>query len=447
MRIGEHRETLVKRMRVLFGLGGGLLALVAVTYFYLQVVHGDEFLEMAENNRLRRLSLEAPRGTITDRNGRVLVENLPSYSLELDRSRSKDLAASVAFAAAALGRPAAELGHVLERYRGTGLFQPVLLAENLALPQVARFLVARLEHPEFEVEVTQRRFYRLGSYAAHALGYLGEVSANELAAGGGIYRAGDWIGRRGIELAFDKRLRGDDGERVVVVDSRGLPIEEFGRRLGRPGESLVTTLDADLQEEGERLMRDQVGAIVALDPRDGAIRALVSAPAFDPNLFSQRLDVAEWKSLIEDPLHPMQDRALSSAYPPGSVFKTVIAAAGLAEGLITPAHTEFCGGATSFYGRTFHCWRKGGHGTVDLESALSHSCDVYFYRLGERLATRACSGSGRRRASSSTASVGDWCRATTGAAWSAITRGTPARRSRSPSDRARSTSLRFRWPG
>jgi penicillin-binding protein 2 len=396
VKIGEHRDELVARFRRLVRAGLGALALLASAYFYVQVIEGERYLALAENNRLRRLSIDAPRGTITDRFGRVLVENLPSYGLELDRSAARDLGASVRFAAAALGRPVLELEAVLERYRGTGLYQPVLFAENLSLAEVARFQLARLEHPEFEVEVGQRRFYRLGAQAAHLLGYLGEVNAEELAAPATPYRAGDWVGRRGVELAYDRALRGADGERIVVVDSRGLPIEEFGRRLGRPGEPLRLTLDAELQQEAEHALEGQVGAVVALDPRDGAVRALVSAPAYDPNLFSRRLDLSAWRALVSDPRHPLQNRALSSAYSPGSVFKIVLATAGLGEALIAPSHTEACGGFANYYGRRFHCWKKGGHGRLDLEGALQHSCDVYFYALGQRLGIDRIASAARR---------------------------------------------------
>jgi len=384
-RIGEHREELAARVRRLAGAGGAALALIAGSFFFVQVVRGSSYLALAENNRLRRLEIEAPRGTITDRSGRVLVENLPSYSLSLDRGRAADLDASLEFAAGALERPVESLREILGRYRRSPRGKPVLLAEGLSLPEVARFRVARLEHPEFEVEVASRRFYRLGSYAAHVLGYLGEVSQEELVRDPKRYRPGDWVGRRGVEREYDETLRGAPGEQVVVVDSRGFPVEEFGRELGRPGRDLELTLDAGLQQEAERLLAGQVGAVVALDPRDGAVRALVSAPAYDPNLFARKLAVADWKALVEDPRHPLQNRALSSAYSPGSVFKIVLAAAGLAEGLITAEHTEFCGGYGIFYGRRFHCWKKGGHGRLDLEGALQNSCDVYFYELGQRL--------------------------------------------------------------
>jgi penicillin-binding protein 2 len=385
VKIGEHRETLAARVKLLSGGVGVALALIAGSFFFVQVVRGAHYLELAENNRLRRLSIDAPRGTIFDRNGRVLVENLPSYSLALDRSQTDDLDASLGFASESLGRSIEELKAVLDRYRSTPREQSVLLAEGLSLPEVARFRVALLERPEFEVEVAQRRFYRLGSHAAHVLGYLGEVRPEELQRAPDRLRAGDWIGRRGVESVYDEHLRGVPGERVVVVDNRGFPVEEFGRRMGRPGDDLELTLDAGLQQEAERLMSGLVGAVVALDPRDGAVRALVSAPAYDPNLFARKLAASDWRALVEDPRHPLQNRALQSAYSPGSVFKIVVAAAALAEQMITPRHSEYCGGYGSYYGRRFHCWKRAGHGRLDLEGAIQNSCDVFFYEVGQRL--------------------------------------------------------------
>ncbi len=385
MRVGEHREVLVTRLRLLSRAMAALLAALAGAFWFVQVVEGSHYRELAETNRLRKIALEAPRGAIVDRAGRTLVEDLPSYNLHLDRSRAARVAASLDFAAAILGRPRAELDLVLDRYREVAPFQPVLLAEGLSLAEVARFEVAELEHPEFDIEIAQRRLYRLGRHGAHVLGYLGEVRPEELARPRSPYRAGDLVGRRGVELAYDERLRGTAGERIVVVDSRGRPVEEFARTVGRPGDRLTLTLDADLQQEAERLLEGQVGALVALDPRDGAVRALVSVPAFDPNLFARRLAVEDWRRLVSDPFHPLQNRALQSAYSPGSVFKMVVGVAGLAEGVITPADATFCNGAATHYGRRFHCWRAGGHGWCDLERALERSCDVYFYQLGQKL--------------------------------------------------------------
>ncbi len=385
MRVGEHREVLVERLHLLSRATAALLAVIGGAFWFVQVVEGSHYRDLAENNRLRKIALGAPRGAIVDRTGRVLAEDLPSYNLSLDRSRSTELGSSLDLAAAILKRPRIQLERVLDRYERIPAFQPVLLAESLSLTEVARFDVVELEHPEFDIEVARRRLYRLGSHGAHVLGYLGEVRAEELGRGHSGYRSGDLVGRRGIERAYDERLRGAAGERVVVVDSRGKLVEEFARTMGRPGKRLALTLDADLQQEAEHLLEGKVGALVALDPRDGSVRALVSTPAYDPNLFARRLAVEDWRQLVSDPFHPLQNRAIQSAYSPGSVFKIVLAAAGLAEGVVTTQDRVFCNGGANFYGRRFHCWRAGGHGWSDLERALERSCDVYFYELGQKL--------------------------------------------------------------
>jgi penicillin-binding protein 2 len=385
MQVGEHRDALVARVKVLSRVAGVLLAAICGSFWFVQVVRGSYYRDLADNNRLRKIAIKAPRGTIYDRNGRALVENIPSYNLLLDRSQTKSVAASLAFAAGALEKPATALAAVAARYADVPAFAPVLLAEDLTLPQVARFEVARLEHPEFSVEVSHRRLYRLGTYAAHALGYLGEVSVEELEEPDTPYGAGDLVGRHGLERIYDRRLRGSDGERVVVVDSRGQPVEESGREVGKAGGSLHLTLDAGLQEEAERALEGKVGAVVALDPRNGEIRALVSAPAFDPNLFTRRLAVEEWQQLISDPHHPLQNRALQTTYSPGSVFKIVVATAALAEGVVDTSKGVFCNGTAMYYGRPFHCWKQGGHGWMSLETAIKNSCDVYFYKLGQGL--------------------------------------------------------------
>ncbi|MEZ5312898.1 MAG: penicillin-binding protein 2 [Thermoanaerobaculia bacterium] len=384
-RIGEHKEALVGRVRVVSGVVGVLIAALAGAFWFVQIVKGSHYRDLAENNRLRRMAVKAPRGTIVDRNGRVLVENLPSYNLLLDRSRAANVAESLRFASPILGRPLPALEELLQRYRSLPKFQPVLLGEGLSLEQVARVEVEELSHPEFLVEVSHRRLYRLGFHAAHVLGYLGEARPDEVADPKEHLVVGDWVGRRGIERSYDGRLRGEDGEQVVVVDSRGQPVEELGREMGRPGELVRLTLDAELQQESERQLEGKVGAIVALDPRNGEIRALVSSPSFDPNLFARRLAVDDWKALIDDPFRPLQNRALQSAYPPGSTFKVIVAAAGLAEGVIDTRDSVYCAGVKTYYKRPTHCWKAGGHGHMTLESALKNSCDIFFYDLGQKL--------------------------------------------------------------
>src|SRR6185295_7584933 len=217
--VREHRDDLVSRVRVLTVVAGCLLVAIASGFWFVQLVQGDYYRELAENNRLRKLPLKAPRGLIYDRKGRLLVENIPSYNLMLDRSRSAHLDRSLEFAAGVLGRPAAELQQILAGYAGIPDFKPVLLAENLTLSEVARFGVEGLEYPEFEVEVQHLRLYRHREQTAHLLGYLGEATQEEIDRSNGAYQAGDLIGKKGIEQTYDVVLRGQDGERVVVVDS------------------------------------------------------------------------------------------------------------------------------------------------------------------------------------------------------------------------------------
>src|SRR6266545_2106775 len=385
--VREHRDDLVARIRVLVALVSGLIVAIASGYWYIQLVRGDEYRQMAEENRLRKLPIQAPRGLIYDRHGRLLVENIPSYNLMLDRSRSTDLPGALAFAAGVVGRPVAELRSILDRYRGIPDFTPVLLAENLSLAQVARFHVNSLEHPEFEVEIQHLRLYRHGAQTAAFLGYLGEVTQDEIDRTDGRYKPGDLVGKKGLEQAYDAELRGEEGERAVVVDSRGEPLEVFGEKPAVPGKTLKLTIDLELQQEAARWLEgpERVGAIVAMDPRNGEILALVSSPGYNPNIFARRLQVDDWRALLDDPNKPLQNRAIQNTYSPGSTFKVIMATAGLTEGVFNEHTRVFCGGSGVFYGRVFRCWKKGGHGSVDARSAIKGSCDVFFYTLGQKL--------------------------------------------------------------
>jgi penicillin-binding protein 2 len=385
--VREHRDDLVSRVRVLTAVVTGLIVAIATGFWFTQLVQGDYYRELAENNRLRKLPIKAPRGLIFDRKGRLLVENVPSYSLMIDRSRASSLDHSLWFASGVLGRPVADLQQILQKYRGIPTFKPVLLAENLSLSEVARFGVEGLEYPEFEVEVQHQRLYRHREQTAHILGYLGEPSLDEIEKARGALQPGDMIGKKGIEQTYDADLRGRDGERVVVVDSRGQLLQEYKSIPAVPGKSLTLSIDLDLQQEAARWLDgpEKVGAVVAMDPRNGEILALVSAPAFNPNLFARRLQQADWQALIDDPNHPLQNRAIQNTYSPGSTFKIVMATAGMTDHDFDPHTSVLCTGSKIFYNRPFRCWKKGGHGTVDAHAAIKLSCDIYFYTLGQKM--------------------------------------------------------------
>jgi penicillin-binding protein 2 len=394
--VREHRDNLVQRLPLLQLALTAMLVLVGGSYWFVQIVHGDYYRTLAEDNRLRNLPIEAPRGLIHDRHGRRLVENVPSYNLTIDPARADDPDESLRFAAGILGQPEVELRALLERPSRAAPFQPVLLAEDLSLTQVAHFNAVALEHPEFEIDVRQVRLYRHGPHTAHVLGYLGEVAEAELQTPDSPYGAGDLVGRRGIERRYDLHLRGEDGEQVVTVDSRGRLRAESGRRPAQPGRRLDLTLDLDLQQEAAVYFEDKVGSAVVMDPDTGEILALVSAPYYNPNLFARRLDSEQWRQLIEAPNDPLQNRALQNTYPPGSVFKIVIAVAGLSESVIRPSDTVFCNGATRIYNRRFRCWRRAGHGRMNLRNAIKESCDVFFYHLGQKLGIERIADYARR---------------------------------------------------
>lgn len=384
MQLKRHRAELANRMQLLHKVGLGLLAVIAFGYWRVQVVDGATYRERADHNRLRKLAIEAPRGLILDRHGTPLVENVPSYRLELDRTRVTDLDASLALASDILGVPEEELLLEVEGQRSVPYFRPISIADNLSLAEVSRFAVLQLEHPEFEVRTGQHRLYRYAHQTAHLLGYLGEVNEDELH-GGGDLRAGDLIGRKGLERVYENRLSGTRGEQVVVVDSRGQVIEEFDREPAHAGGDLGLTLDLPLQQEASRLLEGHVGALVALDPRTGAVLAMASSPSFDPNLFSRGIAVDDWRNLIENPKDPLQNRVIQNTYPPGSVFKLVMAAAALATDKVDPSESFVCRGFSVIYDHRYRCWKRGGHGRVDLRSALEGSCNVYFHQMGVRL--------------------------------------------------------------
>ncbi|MGH9465288.1 MAG: penicillin-binding protein 2, partial [Thermoanaerobaculia bacterium] len=394
--VRERREELVQRVPRLQVAFAVAMAAICSCYWFVQVVRGDYYRELADNNRTRSLTVRSPRGLITDRHGLLLAENAPSYELTFDATRSAGAERALAFAAQVLGRPLAELRAAAIPDPDDPPFQPVLLTADLTLAQVSRFAATALEYPEFEIAAGHRRLYRHGAQTAHVLGYVGEVSREEIETTAGRLRPGAQIGKRGVERAFDERLRGQDGHRVLVVDSQGRTRAEQRREPAVPGENLRLTLDLELQQEAARFFADRKGAAVALDPRDGTVRVMFSAPSYDPNLFSRRLDRSQWQALLEVPGDPLQNRTIQNAYAPGSVFKIVMAVAGLSEGAVAPGDSVFCAGAKTFYGRSTRCWKAGGHGWVDLYAAIQHSCDVYFYTLGQQLGVERIAEYARR---------------------------------------------------
>jgi penicillin-binding protein 2 len=385
LNVRENRRELSGRIEIARLAVGGVFAVLAFSYWYVQIARGDYYFELSENNRIRSVKLTAPRGYVLDRNGSVLVENEPAYSLQLYRREAKNVGSSVEFAVKLLGLPADQIQARLDRGRRYPEYVPIPIAENLTLQEVAEVEARAPEHPEFAISVSQRRLYKRGNSAAHVLGYLAEATPDQIRASSNAYRLGDWIGQKGIESSYEKLLGGTNGERRVIVDSHAREIKEESRLESRPGQNLFLTIDRELQALAEESFADKVGSAVALDPRTGEILALVSSPSYDPNWFTRRVSSEEWSSLLSDTNHPLQNRAIQNMYSPGSVFKIFLAYGALALGEVDPNQKVFCPGYATFYGRTFRCHKKGGHGWVDLRNAIKVSCDVYFYNLGRRL--------------------------------------------------------------
>ena len=361
-----------------------------VGYWRLQIGQHAQRLEQAEHNRIRELPIIAPRGRILDRNGHVLVDNFPSFTILLNRDNIAHLSDDhLQKIARALDLDPGDVTDLIARSAKLPRFQPVVLKQAASLQDVAFIDAHRSEFPELDIIQSQQRFYPKHGIAAQALGYVGEVSQADLAKPGSSYRPGDLIGKFGIEKEYNSILRGRDGMKRVIVNSRGQEVGTLGTINALPGHDLRLTLDLNLQLTAEAALGSRPGAVVALDPRTGDVLAMVSHPTFDPNDFTHHIPLKTWRQLSTDPLHPLMNKAIQAQLAPGSIFKIITGTAALETGTIKPDFTVHCNGEVTIYGHTFHDWtwwtHRGGHGEVDFHKAIVISCDVYFYTLGKML--------------------------------------------------------------
>lgn len=386
-RIYEDLTLVLRRVRTAFLIVAGLFALLAAYYWKVQVLDHQKYWRMAEANRLKERALPAPRGIITDRSGRiVLADNTAGFKVSVLRENIKDLERTLREVGRLLGIPPEDLRARIDKYKGTPEFEPIVVKDGLGTEEVARIEARRSDFPELEVGIEPRRSYPFGSSSAHVLGYLQEVSAEELAGEVGRgRRMGDMIGKTGIERRYEETLRGADGRLLEVVDSLGRSRGEMAREEPRRGGSVRLALDFDIQRKAEELLEGKEGAIVVLDPRTGDVLALASYPNFDPSRFISRFTPEEWTRLASDASHPLENRAIRGLYSPGSIFKVVMALAALDAGYVTPETAYYCSGAKEIYGAVRSCWFKAGHGSMDLADAIRNSCNIYFYNLGQRM--------------------------------------------------------------
>ncbi|MCU1266580.1 MAG: penicillin-binding protein 2 [Acidobacteria bacterium] len=396
MKFEDTAQNLRGRLSIVNVLVVLLLSVLAVRLYVLQVVRGKYYAEAAENQRIRLLPITAPRGAIFDRNGNRLVDSRPIYEVILSRQDFKgDLSTLVQPLSEGLSIEPEIMRDRFEQVRLQPAFESIPVKQDANPGDIAWVEAHKLEFPELRVEQQPQRIYPNNGMLAHVLGYVGEVSPDQLNQQSykdkGL-KPGDIIGQEGIEKVYDDYLRGKDGYRKVIVDSRGHIQSEVERIEPQPGQDMVTTIDLDLQQVAEDQLRKSPqgrGVIIAMDPNNGEVLALASLPTFDPNLFSQRIASkagrAEYAAMLADPKKPLLNRAIQGRFPPGSTWKPLMATAGLQQGAITIAHSNLvCGGGITIGNKFTRCM-GGNHGSPDVHMAIMKSCDGYFYRLGLKM--------------------------------------------------------------
>jgi len=379
----EDRRRVTVRLTILQYIITIVFSILAVSFWVLQVVQNAKYEEMAENNHQRTLALRAPRGIVFDRDGKILVENRHSYSISIDRERTKDMNRTIRLLAGVLGIDEAAVRTIVDRHRREPTYRPITIVQDATLAQVAAVTARRLdfELPGVVVEQVPTRRYP-ETMGAHLFGYVGEVNDAQVAVDSSL-KSGDIVGQSGIEKVYNAMLMGEDGARRVVVNSVGREIRTLEEDPPTEGKRLQLTIDYDVQkaiEDGFDAAEFN-GAAVVLDPNDGGVLGFTSRPSFDPNAFASGIDRGTWNALTTDEDRPLNNRAIQGRYSPGSTFKMAVGLAGLEEGIITPDFHAHCAGHANFYGRDFKCWKKEGHGSVDLRHAIEQSCDVYFYTV------------------------------------------------------------------
>ena len=371
------------RLALISYLSVGLVVLLLVGFWKLQVVQSGHFADLAEKNQVRSIPIIAPRGQMLDREGRVLVDSYPSFSILLLRDDPKALEKSLPQIEEGLGISKEDLRQQIDAARFEPKFQPIVIKPAASPADLAFVDSHRADLPVLELMMVQRRRYPHGEMLANAIGYVGEVSPTELDASNGRYRPGDIVGKAGLEKEYNEQLEGTDGMRRVVVNSIGKVMRTLDNVDAIPGKPIQLTIDYDLQAVAEADFANKEGALIAMDARNGEVLAMVSRPTYDQNDFAVRIPNKEWAALNTDKETPLLNRAIQAQLAPGSVFKVVESVAMLESKAIPASYTAFCPGSATFYGHLYHC--DHAHGEIDLHRAIVASCDVYFYNVGKLL--------------------------------------------------------------
>ncbi len=383
----DELELLNSRVTIVLCLVIVAFGILIFGFWRTQIRDAPYYRQRAERNRIQDIPVTAPRGRIYDREHRILADNVPAYNLSLMREDSlRSSEETIALLAPGMEVSEHEMLARVADASSEPAHQPVLLRRSLSESEIHFVRARKYEMPELRLEFRPQRRYRNGEVAAHLLGYVGEITPDQLGSDAFEGRkSGDIVGTSGLEREYDSVLQGTDGVRRVIVNTFQREIGEIGAMLPVPGTDLVTTIDLDLQLAAEEALGDETGVVVALVPATGEVLALSSRPAFDPTAFSQGIGQAELDALIADPRHPFQNRAIQNRYSPGSIFKIFMTAAGLQEQVVDLNENIVCHGHTTLYGNRFNCWNGSGHGPMTIRDALIHSCNVFFYLVGDRL--------------------------------------------------------------
>lgn len=376
---GLRRRFIVSSMIIV-----GVFFILALRLWFLQILGVDHYRTLSERNRIRYVAIEAPRGAIFDRHGALLVDNRPAFNVSALRQEVGDREPLFASLAELLGADEEKLAERWKEGQHLPRYRPLPLLEDVGREAMEKVQENSVDLPGVLVEVKPFRAYPHGELAAHLTGYLGEVTEEELGDSDFEgYRSGEMVGKTALERMYEDRLRGTAGQKRIEVNVRGRELRQVTTRSPLPGQSLYLTIDTNLQKAAEEALGDQAGAVVALDVNNGEVLAFVSRPTFDPALFARGITSDEWRELIDNPKRPMTNKALRGQYPPGSTFKMIVALAALEAGVVTPATTFNCNGSFQLNkSYEYRCWKKNGHGQVDLHKAIKESCDVWFYRVG-----------------------------------------------------------------
>jgi len=391
------RNKLFTRRALIFGgLQLGLFGTLAGRLYQLQVIESDLYRMQADDNRINYQLLQPPRGRIVDRFGEVLAVNRQTYRLLLVPEQTPSVELTLGALENLISLSVDEKARILKESERQRSFVPITVRDNLTWAEVSRIEVNIPNLPGAMIDVGESRYYPYGPVTAHLVGYVGRVSERELTGDPLLALPQFRIGKNGVEKFHDVDLRGEAGSRQVEVNAYGRIIRELARKDGTPGNDYMLTVDIGIQQFAASRFGQKSGAAVVLDVHSGDVLVMVSTPGFDPNAFNVGLDQAEWQRLVNHPRAPLTNKATAGQYPPGSIYKMIVALAALEAGLITPEHRIYCPGYVELGNRFFHCWRKQGHGTMRLVDAISHSCDVYFYDIAKRVGVDAIGAMARR---------------------------------------------------